>query len=178
MKTYFVKLLIAFLPIFFVADSPTWKIKSSSITFKIKNAGLTVDGSFSNLEADIKFDQLKPEEGNIKASVDSKSINTNNSMRDGHLSKPEYFDVEKFPKITLQSTKIARTGPISYNGTFNLTMKGVTKEIVIPFTFMKIPEKTEFKGTFTINRRDYGVGGNSISMADELTVTLVADVTE
>ena len=143
MKIYFVKLFIAFLPILFIVDSPSWKIKSSAITFTIKNAGITVDGSFSNLVADIKFDQLKPEEGNIKATVDSKTINTNNSMRDGHLSKPEYFDVEKFPNINLQSTKIARTGPITYNGTFNLTMKGVTKEVVIPFTFMKLPEKTE-----------------------------------
>ncbi|MGZ4048063.1 MAG: YceI family protein [Bacteroidia bacterium] len=178
MKLYFIKFCIALLPLFIVADSPVWKVKSSAITFKIKNAGITVDGSFSNLQAEIKFDQLKPEEGSIKASVDSKTINTNNSMRDGHLSKPEYFDVEKFPKITLQSTKIERTGPITYNGTFNLTLKGVTKEIIIPFTFMKIPEKTEFKGSFTINRRDYGVGGSSISMADELTVTIVVDVTE
>ena len=178
MKIYFIKFFIALLPLFFVGDNQNWKVKSSAITFKIKNAGLTVDGSFSNLEAEIKFDQLKPEEGNIKASVDSKSIKTNNSMRDGHLRKPEYFDADKFPKITLQSTKISRTGPITYNGTFNLTMKGVTKEIIIPFTFMKIPEKTEFKGSFTINRRDFGVGGNSISMADELTVTLLVDVTE
>ncbi len=178
MKLYFIKFLITLLPLCLASDNSTWKVKSSAITFKIKNAGLTVEGSFSNLEAEIKFDQLKPEEGIIKASVDTKSINTRNDMRDGHLKKPEYFDAEKFPKITLQSTKIARTGPITYNGTFNLTMKGVTKEIIIPFTFMKIPEKTEFKGSFTINRRDFGVGGNSISMADSLTVTIVVDVTD
>ena len=178
MKIYFIKFFIALFPLFFIADNSNWKVKSSAITFQIKNAGLTVDGSFGNLVADIKFDQLKPEEGSIKASVDTKTINTGNDMRNGHLCKEEYFDAEKFPKITLQSTKIARTGPITYNGTFNLTIKGVTKEIIIPFTFMKIPEKTEFKGTFTMNRRDFGVGGSSMTMADDLTVTIVVDVTE
>jgi polyisoprenoid-binding protein YceI len=178
MKLYFIKFLLAALPFFFFADNTAWKVKSSAITFKIKNAGLTVDGSFSGLEADIKFNPLKPEEANIRASVDAKSIETGNDMRNGHLRKAEYFNVEKFPKITLQSVKIEKTGPITYNGTFNLTMKGVTKTVLIPFTFMKIPEKTELKGTFTLNRRDFGVGGSSMTMADNVTVMIVADLTE
>jgi polyisoprenoid-binding protein YceI len=178
MKLYFIKLFAAVLPFFFAADNAAWKVKTSAVTFKIKNAGLTVDGSFSGLEADIHFDPLKPAEANIKASVNSKSINTGNDMRDGHLRKAEYFDAEKFPKITLQSVKVEKTGPITFNGTFNLTMKGVTKQVIIPFTFMKIPEKTELKGTFTINRRDYGVGGSSISMSDNATVTILVNLTE
>lgn len=177
MKLYFIKIILAALPFFFLADT-TWKVKNSVIAFKIKNAGITVDGCFSGLEAEIKFNPLKPEEGAIKASISSKSINTGTEMRDNHLRKPEYFDVEKYPRITLQSTKIEKTGPISYNGTFKLTLKGVTKEVIIPFNFMKLPDKTQFKGSFSLNRRDYGVGGNSISMADNVTVTIVADVTE
>lgn len=178
MKLLFIKYFAALLPFFFVMDTPTLKVKSSTITFKIKNAGLMVDGSFTGLEADLKFNQLKPEQSTIKATVNSKSVNTGNSMRDEHLRKAEYFDVDKFPKITLQSTKIEKTGPITYNGTFNLTMKGVTKSVVIPFMFMKIPEKTEFKGSFQINRRDYGVGGNSMTLSDNATINLSIIVTE
>jgi polyisoprenoid-binding protein YceI len=177
MKLYFIKLVIAVLPFFFVTDN-SWKVKSAAITFKIKNAGLTVDGAFTGLEADIKFNPLKPNEASIKASVNSKSVNTNSDMRDNHLRKPEYFSVDKFPKITLESTKIEKTGPITFKGTFKLTMKGVTKEITMPFTFMKIPEKTEFKGSFTINRRDYGVGGSSITLSDNAIITLVVTVME
>lgn len=178
MKLLFIKYTFALLPFFFVMDNTAYKVKSSAIIFKIKNAGITVDGSFSGLEADIHFNQLKPEEATITASVNTKTVNTNNKMRDEHIRKPEYFDAEKFPKITLTSTKIEKTGPITFKGTFKLTMKGVTKEVIIPFTFMKIPEKTEFKGSFTINRRDYGVGGNSISMADNVTITMTINVTE
>lgn len=159
-------------------DNTAWKVKTSSISFKIKNAGLTVDGTFSGLEANIKFNPIKPDEAIIGATVNTKSVNTGNDMRDGHIRKPEYFDAEKFPKITLQSTKIEKTGPITYKGTFNLTMKGVTKEVIIPFNFLKIPEKTEFKGSFTINRRDFGVGGSSISMADNVNLTVDIIVTE
>jgi polyisoprenoid-binding protein YceI len=177
MKATLLKLILILVPVFLFSDN-SWKVKSSAITFTIKNAGLTVDGSFTGLEADIKFDPLKPENASIKASVDAKSINTGNDMRNGHLRKEEYFSVEKFPKITLQSVKIEKTGPITYNGVFNLTMKGVTKPVLIPFTFMKIPEKTEMKGTFTINRRDYGVGGSSMTMADNATVTIVVDLME
>jgi len=177
MKLYAIKLLFACLPFLFLADN-TWKVKNSCITFKIKNAGITVDGSFSGLEAEIKFNPLKPEEASIKASVNAKSINTGTEMRDNHLRKPEYFDVEKYPKISLQSTKIEKTGPISYNGHFKLTMKGITKDVLIPFNFMKLSDKTQFKGSFSLNRRDYNVGGNSISMADNLTVSIVVDVTE
>ena len=178
MKLYFIKMFIALLPFFFAADNSSWKVKSSAVTFKIKNAGLTVDGSFTGLEADIKFNPVKPTEANIKASVTTTSVNTDNDMRDTHLRKPEYFDVDKFPKITLESTKIEKTGPITYNGTFKLTLKGVTKEIVMPFTFMKIPEKTEFKGSFTINRLDYGVGSSSMTLADNATITVDVIVSE
>ncbi len=178
MKLLFIKYALALLPFFFAMDNTAWKVKSSAITFKIKNAGITVDGSFTGLEADIKFNPLKPEEATITASVKTNTVNTGNDMRDEHIRKPEYFDAEKFPKITLQSVKIEKTGPITYKGLFKLTMKGVTKDVLIPFNFMKIPEKTEFKGTFSINRRDYGVGGNSISMADNVTLALSIIVNE
>ena len=178
MKLFIIKYLFFLFPMFLLTETSTWKIKSSAITFKIKNAGLNVDGAFTGLEADIKFNPLKPEEALIKAVVNSKSLNTGNNMRDGHLRKPEYFDADKFPKILLQSTKIEKTGPVTFKGSFNLTMKGITKEVIIPFTFMKIPEKTELKGSFSINRRDFGIGGKSISMSDNVTIGLSVIVTE
>ena len=178
MKLYFIKLVLAIFPFLFFADNTNWKIKSSSITFNIKNAGIMTDGSFDGLEADIKFNPLKPEEGSIVASVLTKTIKTSSDLKTEHLRKPEYFDVEKFPKITLQSTKIVKTGPITYNGTFKLTLKGVTKEVTIPFNFMRLPDKTEFKGNFTINRLDYGVGSSSMTLSDNVTITITVDVTE
>ena len=176
MKLTFLKIIIAVFPFLFFADNTNWKVKKSSITFKIKNAGITIDGSFTGLKTNINFNPLKPEEANIFASVESKSVNTENDMRDDHLRKIDYFSVEKFPLITLQSTKVTKTGPISFSGVFNLTIKGVTKEIIIPFNFIKIPEKTELKGNFTINRLDFKIGTKSMTLADNAKVILDVEV--
>lgn len=178
MKLLLIKLFILILPAYGIIGTTDWKVKSSAITFKIKNAGMTTDGSFTGLEAELKFDPLKPEEVSIKASVNSATINTGNNGRDGHLSKPDYFDVAKYPKITLQSVKVEKTGPISFNGTFKLTLKGVTKEVKFPFMFMKTNEKTQFKGSFTINRLDYGVGEDSFTLSNTATISLLVDVAE
>ncbi|MCE3279173.1 MAG: hypothetical protein K0S44_1364 [Bacteroidetes bacterium] len=174
MKT---KLLLAIFPYLILTGNP-WKINSSSIVFNIKNAGLNVGGSFTGFESEIKFDPLKPENAHIFASVNSKTINTGNDMRDDHLIKAEYFDVEKFPKIQLQSSIIEKTGPISYKGLFKLTMKGITRDVIIPFIFLRLPDKQEIKGSFQLDRRDYHVGGNSISLSDKVTVTIILNVVE
>ncbi len=178
MKILFIKFALLLFPLVCFTDVTAWKVKSSAITFKIKNAGVTVDGSFTGLKADIRFDPLKPQESSITATVDSRTLNTEMESRDRHTRKPEFLSVDAFPLITLQSTRIEKTGPITFVGTFKLTLKGVTKEITMPFTFMKLPDKTEFKGSFTINRRDYGIGGGSMILSEEATVTIVADVTE
>jgi polyisoprenoid-binding protein YceI len=172
-----IKLLLAIFP-YLLFTGNTWKITSSSIVFNIRNAGLNVDGSFTGLESEIKFDPLKPENATIFASVNSKTINTGNDMRDDHLMKAEYFDIEKFPKIQLQSTKIEKTGPISFKGLFKLTMKGISRDVIIPFNFLRLPDKQEIKGSFQLDRRDYNVGGNSISLSDKVTVTIILNVAE
>ncbi len=99
-------------------------------------------------------------------------------MRDEHLRKPEYFDAAAYPRIILQSTKIEKTGPISFTGTFKLTIKNVTKEIKIPFMFLKTADKTEIKGSFKINRINYTVGEDSFTMSDDVTINLLVNVTE
>jgi polyisoprenoid-binding protein YceI len=177
MKLLFIKVLIAVLS-FCMIPEQKFKVRSSSIQFKTKNAGLLVAGSFSGLESEIQFDPLKPEKANIHASVKSKTIDTGNDTRDNHLRKPDYFDSEKYPKITLQSTKIEKTGPISFKGYFKLTMKGITRDVVIPFNFIRIVEKTEIKGNFTLNRRDYNIGSKSLTLSDNVTVYISIDLKE
>jgi polyisoprenoid-binding protein YceI len=143
------------------------KVVSSNILFKIKNAGLTVEGKFTSLETEINFmpDNLKA--STIKANVEVNTINTGIKSRDNHLKKEEYFDATKFPKIMIASSFFAKKGE-TYNGYFKLTIKGISKEITIPFTF----ENGVFKGEFSIDRRDFKVGGNSMIMGDKVSVQI------
>lgn len=144
------------------------KVVSSAITFSIKNAGLNVNGSFSGLEADIKFSTAEYKTATIKASVNSSTIKTGIEARDNHLKKAEYFDAANFPKITMESSFFGKEGN-RFVGYFKLTIKGITKDITVPFTF----ENNVFKGNFTIDRRFFKVGGNSMILGDNVNIDLL-----
>ena len=154
------------------AGDPRQEIKSSKITFKIKNAGITVDGSFSDLQADIKFDPNNLDKSVLKASVGAASIKTGIKKRDKDLQMRKYFDVEKYPRIKMTSKKIKRIEKNKYKGTFDLTIKGVTKQVEIPFTYSGKENEGTFSTTFTVNRRDFGVGSKSLILSDEATVSI------
>lgn len=169
------KLLIIFcfnLLIFNVLAQTEWKLATgSTVTFIIKNAGLKVDGKIEGLQVTIKFDSPNLATSSIEASVETTTINTDNKTRDGHLRKEEYFDVAKFPKMSIKSVSFSKDDN-NYKGKFKLTIKGVTKDIEIPFSYIENGNSANFKGSFTINRLDYKVGGNSWVLADNVIISL------
>jgi polyisoprenoid-binding protein YceI len=144
----------------------------SAVTFKIKNFGINVDGKFGGLDGDISFDPNKPEEATFKVSIDAGTVNTENDLRDSHLKKESYFDAEHFPRIQFKSTKI---GHSSKKGLFliygDLNIKNHSKEISFPFTAEPSGDGYLFKGVFSINRRDFDVGGASI-ISDNAEISL------
>jgi polyisoprenoid-binding protein YceI len=147
--------------------------QDSRVKFIIKNFGFNTSGTFEGLEGSIAFNPAKPQVAFFDVSVDAKTINTGIEARDTHLKKAEYFNVMKFPKINLKSTKIDtgdKTGTFNFSGL--LTIKGITKEVNFPFTAIPKNNGYLFEGTFRLNRRDFEVGGESFSMSDELTVDL------
>lgn len=144
--------------------------QGSTVEFHIKNFGFNTKGSFTGLDGKIKFDPANAGASSFDVSIDAATVNTDNGMRDGHLKKESYFDVEKYPRISLVSTSVAGSGG---NYTFNgkLTIKGKTKEVSFPFTAAQQGDDYIFKGSFTINRRDFEVGGSS-TISNNCTVDL------
>jgi polyisoprenoid-binding protein YceI len=155
-----------------MAYAQTWKVERFSVGFSIKNAGITIEGKFDSLQADIRFEPNQPEKAVIEAAVPTASINTGINLRDKHLRGKEYFDAENFPTMMLVSKKIEPKGNNTFIGEFALTIKGVTKTVSIPFSFNQKNSSADAEATFTLNRRDFGVGGASFIMADTLTVTI------
>jgi len=145
--------------------------KSSSVKFEIKNFGLSVGGSFAGLQGDISFDKDHPENAKFAVSIDANTINTGNGTRDNHLREESYFNVKKYPRIEFVSTKITKSasGQLTIFG--KITIKGHTKDISFPFTATPNNDGYLFKGSFSINRRDFEVGGSS-TLSDNLTVDL------
>lgn len=145
----------------------------SKISFVIKNFGLKVDGQLKGIKGSIIFDMNALNNSSFNVSVNANSINTDNNARDKHLRKEDYFHVEKFPLISFVSTKITKSGTTGkWNVTGNLTIKGTTKPIEFDFTATPSNNGVSFKGAFTINRRDFNVGGKSLPLSDLLTVNL------
>src|SRR5688572_2419486 len=110
-----------------------WTPTSAAVTFKIKNAGLNVDGHFTGLIGTVLFDPEHLAQSSIEASVDAATISTGIELRNNHLKKEEYLNVAKYPKITMKSISFEKQADGSYKGRFHLTLKGVTKEVVVPF---------------------------------------------
>ena len=145
------------------------QVQEAEIRFEIANAGLTVDGTLSGLEATVQFDAGRLEQARIRASVPVNSIKTGISLRDRHLLKPEYFDAATYPTITLQSTAFRKMGPNQFEGFFILTIKGVRRDVKLPFT---VSGTNEFQGRLSLNRLDYNVGQKSLFLSDKLVVTI------
>ncbi len=147
--------------------------KRSNVHFVIKNFGIKTGGDFTGLTGMIKFDPAKLANAVFEVTVNASSVDTDNSMRDDHLKKTEYFDVATFKTIGFKSTKITLSSTAGRFYVFgDLTMKGVTKPVEFAFGATPKDGGYVFDGTFSINRRDFGVGGKSISISDNLTVTL------
>ncbi len=147
--------------------------EGSAIKFTIKNFGFSTYGSFSGIKGKIQFDEANIGTTSFMVSVDAASINTDNGTRDKHLLKEDYFYVEKYPVINFASVSVKKdekTGFFLMTG--NLTIKGITKQISFPFTEIAQKNGFLFSGTFNINRRDFGVGGSSMVMSDNLQVSL------
>jgi polyisoprenoid-binding protein YceI len=169
---FFATLLIAIsVCSFSYAQQYTPETSGSKIDFAIKNLGITVHGVFGGLAGEINFDPNDPAKSSFNVHVDSKTINTDNDMRDNHLRKEEFFDVEKYPHLTFLSESITGSGK-SFNVKGKLTIKGVTKEVSFKFTATSQGDTYTFKGDFELNRRDFGVGGSSITMSDNVKVDL------
>ncbi|HJS55784.1 MAG TPA: YceI family protein [Chitinophagaceae bacterium] len=145
----------------------------SKVRFVIKNFGINTGGTFEGLTGSITFDPANLALSSFDVSVEAKTVDTDIEARDNHLRKPEYFDVEKFPKLIFKSTKVTTTNKPEYLYMFGtITIKGVSKEIGFPFTQKQKDGGYLFEGEFKLNRLDFGVGGTSFSLGDELTVNL------
>lgn len=132
-----------------------WKIDDKTAGVKWEIVGH--NGTFSNMSAAINFDKSKLTEAKFSATIDAKSLTTDNEGLTGHLKTPEYFDTEKYPNISFTSTEITAKDA-GYMAKGNLTMKDSTKVIEFPFNFTEEgAEKGVFSGTMSVNSSDFGV---------------------
>ena len=172
MKKILFALMIIVLAMPSMVFGQKWTPQSSEVSFQIKNAGLTVTGRFTGLKTNLIFNPSDLAKSSLSASVEVATVKTGIDKRDEDLQEEKYFNTDKYKQIEVKSTKLYKKGA-QYAGMFNVTIKGVTKQVEIPFEFTASGNDALFKGSFTINRRDFGVGGSSVMMSDNLTVNIM-----
>jgi polyisoprenoid-binding protein YceI len=173
MKKYSIIILLSIAAFTSLSAQQQWKVDSqnSQIKFKIKNFGLWVNGTFSGLQASIKFDPSNLSGSSITASVESKTVNTELGMRDDHLRKDDFFDVEKYPNIKFVS-KLIRKNKDQLEVIGDLYIKSAVRSVTIPFTFKESGNTAVFNGTFEIKRTDFGIGGKGGTMNERVYLEL------
>lgn len=139
----------------------------SGAEFTVRHMMITnVRGKFEELEGTLDFDPANPADSYVEVTIKAASINTGAADRDNHLRSGDFFDVENFPHLTFKSTNVEMTGESTARITGDLTIRDVTRPVVIDAEFLgegKSPFGTTvagFNGTTQINREDFGLTWN------------------
>ena len=158
-----------------------WNIDTahSEVTFTVRHMMVSkVTGNFNIFKGSLEIDENNPDQSWVEAEADASSIDTRDDRRDGHLRSPDFFDVEKFPVISFKSKKIEKKGNNEYKVLGDLTMHGVTREVVFDADYSGQVAKDPFglrraglSATTTINRKDFGLNWNQALEAGGVMVS-------
>ncbi|HEY6837312.1 MAG TPA: YceI family protein [Geobacteraceae bacterium] len=171
-----------------VAAASTWTIdpEHSNVGFKVRHLMVSnVKGNFEKHSGSVTLDDKDITKSKVEVTIDTNSITTNVQKRDAHLRSPDFFDVAKYPTMTFVSKKVARAGKDRLKVTGNLTLHGVTREVVLdvegPSQESKDPWGNIRRGATAstqINRKDFGLLWNKgletggVVVGDDVTITL------
>jgi polyisoprenoid-binding protein YceI len=171
-----------------VTATTTWNIDPvhSTAQFKVKHMMISnVKGEFTAVTGTLKLDRSNVTESQVEASIDAATINTRDAQRDAHLKSADFLDVEKFPTLRFKSTRVLRRGDGELAVAGDLTIHGITRNVVLEVEGPSAPTKDPWgniriglSATARINRKDFGLTWNAaletggILVGDEVTMTL------
>jgi polyisoprenoid-binding protein YceI len=171
------------------AAATTWQIDPahSSAQFAVKHLAIsTVRGAFTKVQGTVQFDDKDITKSSVDVTIDPASVDTRQPDRDKDLRSDHFFDVDHFPTITFKSKKVEQVSPGKLKVTGDLTIHGVTKEVVLDVDGPSDPIKDPFGGkqrmgvnaSTKILRKDFGVGMNygSAMIGDEISITIDAEI--
>ncbi|MCU4324009.1 YceI family protein [Acinetobacter schindleri] len=184
-KTLALGLILASVATFSMAKPVAYTIDPghTATVFSWSHFGFsTPSANFSDIQGTITVDNEKPANSSVNVTIPVSSINTNVKALDEHIQKAEFFDVEKYPNITFKSTKVQALGKNKYKITGDLTIKGVTKPVVLDAVLNKqaVHPMTKlqtigFNATTSFNRSAFNVGAYVPNVGDKITVNITTE---
>jgi polyisoprenoid-binding protein YceI len=172
----------------------TWKIdpQHSAAQFSVRHLAIsTVRGGFSKVTGTVLFDDQDIAKSSVDVTIDVSTIDTRELARDKDLRSDKFFDVDHFPTMTFKSKKVEQLSPGKLKVTGDLTIRGVTKEVVLdvdgPTAPVKDPwgnQRAAVNATTKINRQDFGVKWNAtmdnggVVVGDDVNINIDAEMTK
>jgi len=153
----------------------------SSVGFSIRHVFSKIPGSFTKFSGTLVFDRADLEKSTVEASIDLGSLDTRSEKRDVAVKGTDFLDVAKHPSMTFKSKAWKKTGADTYDVTGDLTIHGVTKQVVVQAKLLGFGPGlmgayvSGWDVTATLNRRDFGVNGPGwlgAAVGDEVAVTI------
>jgi polyisoprenoid-binding protein YceI len=146
----------------------------SALTFAGVQTGEKFTGRFGKFGANISFDPDRLDDAKVAVTVDIASAATGDRQRDTAMPSKEWFDAGSFPQARFESRKVVRTAA-GYEATGDLTLRGVTREIHLPFTLEIDGRKARAKGHVDLKRDVFGVGQGDWATGDWVALDVAVD---
>ncbi len=170
-----------------------WSVDKAhtSVEFAVKHMMFTtVRGRFAEFEIDVDFDETNPERSTLEARVEAATIDTRDVNRDAHLRSADFLDAEKYPQLVFKSRRIERASNGRYRIIGDLTIRGVTREVVLDTEFVGTGKNpwganvAAFSAETKIDRKDFGLNWNAALEAggwlvgDEVKIQLEVELNQ
>jgi polyisoprenoid-binding protein YceI len=156
----------------------------SSVSFSVRHFLTKVPGRFTQFSGTINVDRDNLENSTVNATINVGSVDTDNDKRNGHLKSPDFFDAAKFATITFTSKSWKKTGEGTFDVTGDLTIHGVTKEVVLKVDLLGFgpgmmgAQLSGWDASVTLNREDFGVNGPAMlgkALGTEVGVSITVE---
>lgn len=181
-----VAMLLSMIPA--AAPAGTWELDPAhtSVQFKVRHMMVSnVRGDFEKISGNVTYDEDDISRSSADITIDANSINTRVAKRDKHLKSPDFLDAEKYPLLVFRSKRVERAGEGKLKITGDLTIRGVTREVVLDVEGPTPPVR-DFQGKMRvggtastmINRKDFGLTWNKaietggVVVGDEVEITI------
>lgn len=166
----------------------TWNIDPAHATaeFKVRHMMIShVKGHFGKISGKLMLDEAELTNSKVEAVIDATSLETRDSQRDAHLKSEDFLDVEKFPNLSFNSTRVSSAGDGELSVEGDLTIHGVTRKVIFSVEWPTPPTKDPWgntriaiSATTKINRKNFGLTWNAaletggVLVGDEVAITL------
>lgn len=172
MRKYLTVVSVLIMSAYSFVTISSWRIVDG---YQIRFDGKYGHGSFNKMEGNIRFDPVNPAESRFEVSVDVASIDTGIELKNKHAKSEKWFDADRYPRIRFISKSVSRTDT-GFVVLGELELKGVKKDIAIPFGFRSTGGDPLFYGKFKVNRGDFGIGKATGKESDSTAVEVSVPV--